>query len=308
MTIGYVLHPYEESHASGMGYSMLEVCKQLAASHGPHQFCIYATRPVDRKVVPGSYESIVMPKGILRQFFYFMFQCRADVLLFTAPLLPLWLPSRIKAMVLCKELGSQKLRPGRLADRAIAFVRDHVLMPRTLEHAAAIAASSEATKADILRYYRVAPEKVTVIPEGYQDWKLYAGVPEHTWEDAKPFFFFTGKVKPRKNVHGIVTAFIEYKEKTKSDAHLMIAGDYGGDYHRSMVEMLEACGLGKYVHFLGYVSAEEMHWLYANARVFVFPSLNEGFGMPLVEAMSFGVPTITSLNSPMADIADGGSL
>ena len=244
----------------------------------------------------------------MKQFFYFLFNSEVDVLLFTAPLLPLWVPRKVKTLVLCKELGSQKLRPARLADRLIAFVRAHVLMPATLRHASAIASSSEATKQDIVRYYGIAPQKVTVIAEGYQEWELFEEEPELDLENAKPFFFFTGKVKPRKNVHGIVNAFIAFKERTHSDMHLIIAGDYGGEYYQSMAAALEAHHLSPYVHFLGYVSGAQMRWLYANARAFVFPSLNEGFGMPLVEAMSFGVPTVTSRNSPMADIADGGSL
>lgn len=308
MKVGYVLHPYEESHASGMGYSMLEVCKQLAKREHSYEFVVYSSAPVLPGTIAGAYTNVVMPRGLVRQFFYFLRNRQVDALLFTAPLLPLWLPKRVKSIVLCKELGSQKVRPGRFADRLIAFVRDHILMPVCLRRASAIAASSEATRTDILHFYRVPAPKVQVVSEGYQEWSHFTGMPQRDFGAYVPFFFFAGKVKPRKNVHGIVTAFIEFKERTKSPAHLIIAGDYGGEYYKSMADELEAHALTPSVHFVGYATGEEMHWLYAHASAFVFPSINEGFGMPLIEAMSFGVPTLTSVNSPMAEIAEGASL
>lgn len=309
MKIGYILHPYEESHASGMGYSMLEVCKQLSVRIKEDTFIVYSSKPIDKNTIPGTYESRRMPRGFVRQFFFFL---RApvdlDILLFTAPLLPLWVPRRVKTIVLCKELGSQKIRPTRLFDRIFSFVRDYILMPVTLRRANLIVTSSEATRADVLHFYLVPEERVHVVSEGHQEWRQFPATPERAFESMKPFFFFAGKVKPRKNVHGIVEAFVAFKKRTGSTLQLAIAGDYGGAYHTSMVRKLEEAGLAEQVHFLGYVTGAEMRWLYGHACAFIFPSLNEGFGMPIIEAMSFDVPTLTSENSPMAEIADGAAL
>lgn len=309
MKIGFIAEPYEERGASGMGYVVLEFLRNLALAEGD-TLTIYSSIPIKKEIIPTAHINVIVPKSLVGKFFYFLFfREQIDSLLFMSPLLPLWLPHRIKTVVLCQELGSQKMPVEGLRDKMLATLRDHILMPTCLARASKIVVPSQATKTDIHTYYRVADEKVKIIFDGYQDLSDITPVLRNVLHDIGPFFFFTGRVKYRKNVHGIVSAFISFVERTEAMCSLVIAGGHGGGYYQAMLEELRAHGLEKRVFFLGYVSVEELVGLYKNAIGFVFPSFNEGFGMPPVEAMSLGLPVITSNISSTAEIvADAGLL
>jgi glycosyltransferase involved in cell wall biosynthesis len=309
MKIGFVAEPYEESHASGMGYVVLEFIKNIAEQANGDELVVYSSRPVNRNFLPGKYTNTLMPKGFVRQFFYFLrLKDDVDTLLFIAPLLPLWLPKRVKAVLVCQELASQNIKPKGLRDRTRSFLRDKILMPVCIARASKIIAASNSTKRDILRFYRVPEEKVQVIYDGFQDLGRFAESAPPIDASMQPYFFFAGKVKYRKNVHGIVAAFIALKQRRPSEIKLIIAGDYGGEYHAAMLQALEEAGFAQDVFFVGYVSSEKLYALYKHAAGFVFPSINEGFGMPPVEAMSLGVPVLTSKISSMAEVAGDAAL
>lgn len=222
-----------------------------------------------------------------------------DILFFVVALLPLWIPKKIKTVVICKELTDHKLKSRGIRANLIVFIRDRLLMPVCMARAVRVLASSNATMHDVMKFYGIPKERIEVTFEGYQDWTQFASEAPHLDENLKPYFLFTGKVKPRKNVHGIVAAFISLKERTQNDCKLIIAGSYGGEYHSAMLAELRKHNLEQDVHFLSYVSAPMIYALYTNALALVFPSLNEGFGMPVVEAMSLGTPVITSNISSM---------
>lgn len=309
MKIGFVAEPYEESHASGMGYVVLELLKHLPAADMKSEFIVYSSRPVDPKYLPRSFRNVIIPKRFFGKLLFFLrLKKEVDVLLFVAPLLPLLIPRSIKSVVVCQELASQKIQPKGLSDTFLAFVRDRVLMPLCVARAAKIIAASEATQKDLLQFYRLKAEKVPVIYDGFQDLSEFAADAPAPDASLKPYFFFAGKVKYRKNVHGIVSAFIAFKKRTGADMKLVIAGDYGGDYHQAMLRELEESGFVVDVHFVGYAVGGKLYSLYKDASAFVFPSINEGFGMPPIEAMSLGVPVITSKISSMVEVAGGAAL
>ena len=310
MRIGFVAEPYEERNASGMGYVVLELMRNLPLQGQKHEFVYYSSRPIDRTLVPNvQFENALIPKGFLKQWWWFFrYKGDAEALVYMVPLLPLVIPRRVKAVPMCQELGSQKTNPGRGKSALIAFVRDRLLMPISLRRAAHVISASQATKDDIMQYYRVSNEKITVVPDGYQDLKRFAATASLSAEGAKPFFFFAGKVKHRKNVHGIVSGFILFKKRTNAEVELVIAGDYGGGYYDSLVADIERSGLTREVRFVGYVNNEELYAYYKKALACVYPSFNEGFGMPILEAMSLGTPVITSNQSSMPEVGGDAAI
>lgn len=309
MKIGFIVEPYEETGASGMGYLVLELMRHLPPAGKEHEFTMYSSAPINKTLVSVPVRNVIVPASIIGKFFWFL-RTKEDIdaLLFVAPLMPLILPRRIKSIVLCPELGSQKITPGTIAGKMIAFIRDHVLMPACLSRAAHIIAISEATKVDIVHYYHVAKEKIKVIYVGYQDLTQFRGKAPSIDASKKPYFFFTGRVKPRKNVHGIVSAFITFKKKSGADCKLIIGGKSGGPYYEEMLSELKKNHLEQDVFFVGHVPTEMLYAYYAHALAFVFPSLNEGFGMPVVEAMNLGTPVITSNISSLPEAAGGAAL
>lgn len=309
MRIGFVAEPYEESHASGMGFVVAELLREMLIQGDAHEFVVYCSRPVSREFIKGRYREVRIPKGFVRKWWWFYrMRPEVDALLFMAPMLPLVLQKPIRAIVVCQELGSQKIRPEGLRDTLFAFLRDRVLMPWCLRRAAAIGAASNATKTDILKYYGTPEEKVEVIYDGYQNLSTYAADAPKLEETLKPFFFFAGKVKYRKNVHGIAAAFIALKQRTGANAKLIIAGDYGGAYYEEIIRTLKEGNCARDVRFIGYINSAQLYAYFKEALAVTFPSINEGFGMPIIEAMSLGTPVITSKISSMAEAAGNAAV
>lgn len=309
MRIGFVAEPYEESHASGMGFVVSELLTHMLAQGAKHEFVVYSTKPVSHDFILGDYRTVQLPRGFLRKLFWFSrMPHEVDALLFVAPLLPLIVPKAIRPIIICQELASQKIRPAGIREIAFAFVRDRVLMPLCLQRAAVIAAASEATRHDLRLFYRVPESKMQVVYDGFQDLSRFEVDAPQIDQALKPYFFFAGKVKYRKNVHSIVSAFIEFKKRTGAPAHLVIAGDYGGEYYEKIVRQLREADIESAIHFVGYASGPQLYSFYKQALAVVFPSINEGFGMPIIEAMSVGTPVITSNISSMAEAAGNAAL
>ncbi len=309
MKIGFIAEPYEEKGASGMGYLISELMRNLPVAGKDHDFTIYSSRPLQKDFVSVPVRNVIVPPSLLGKILWFMTtRENIDVILFVTPLLPLVLPKRIKTIPICPELGSQKITPGTLMGKLIAFVRDQVLMPICFSRASKIISISQATKDDIHKYYHISNDKIEVIYIAFQDLSAYSLRAPPVPKEQTPFFFFTGRVKPRKNVHAIVSAFIQFRRKTGADCKLVIAGKSGGAYRTSMVEELSKNALEKEVFFVGYISTELLCAYYKNAVALVFPSLNEGFGMPVVEAMSLGAPVITSNVSSLPEAAGDAGL
>jgi glycosyltransferase involved in cell wall biosynthesis len=309
MKIGFVAEPYEESNASGMGYVVLELLRYLPQADTDSEFIVYSSRPVRSEYLPRSFKNVLIPQGFMGKLMFFLrLKEEVDVLLFVAPLLPLIVRRSMASVIICQELASQKIQPSGLRARVEAYIRDQVLMPMTLARARKVIAASEATKIDLLKFYRIPEEKIVVVYDGFQNVSVFAADSKPEGKRPYSYFFFAGKVKYRKNVHGIVTAFIAFRRKTESDMHLVIAGDYGGEYYERIVNEVQKAGLSDIVHFVGYASGVTLYDLYKNAFAFVFPSINEGFGMPPIEAMSLGVPVITSNISSMAEVAGDAAL
>ncbi len=122
-----------------------------------------------------------------------------------------------------------------------------------------------------------------------------------------PYMLAVGRVEPRKNPIGLLRAYARFRQASRQDVKLVIAGGQTwsrGEAHRTIDELQ----LREHVVLLGHVEHEQLPALYAGARCFVFPSLWEGFGLPLVEAMRCGCPTIASNVSCLPEVAGGASL
>ena len=308
MKIGYIAEPYEEHGASGMGYVVHETMRHmLIEGRGAHTFVFYSHKPIDRSFIRGEYENVLIPKGFIRQFIWFLVhRPQVDVLFFMAPLLPLWIRKGTKTIPILQELEGKDVPLRGLRTKIVEFTHERVLTPLSLRRAAHCTVPSNATKAEVLAAYRIPEERLSVIPNGFQNLEHVQSVAPAS--SLKPYFFFAGRVKFRKNVHGIVAAFIAFRQRTHAPVKLVIAGPHGGEYSRELQEQLARAGLTQDAHFLGFVSTEELRGLFENALACVFPSLHEGFGMPILESMSLGVPVITSSVSSMAEVGADAAL
>ncbi|OGF21269.1 hypothetical protein A2257_03665 [Candidatus Falkowbacteria bacterium RIFOXYA2_FULL_38_12] len=197
------------------------------------------------------------------------------------------------------------------------------IVPKSLKKAKKIIAVSRCTKRDIQKNFKTKGDKIKVIYEGVEfrdlpakDGDTCGVVSKICFDDLKAkyglkdnYLFFLGTIEPRKNIEGIIKAFcglIKDDKDLREKYQLVLAGAKGWK-HKGVFKAIEECSKNfdgeKSIKYLGYVPAEDKHALLKNASCFVFPSLYEGFGLPVLEALSLGVPTITSKISSLPEIA-----
>jgi glycosyltransferase involved in cell wall biosynthesis len=182
--------------------------------------------------------------------------------------------------------------------------------------AARVIAVSESTRKDVIALCGIAPERVVTIPNGVTEdfspassldsaaFRRQRGLPGH-------YILFLGTLEPRKNLVRLIEAYALWRRRQVgtgvSPAKLVIAGGKGWFFERVFARASEL-GLVDEVLFPGYVPAQELPWWYRAADLFIYPSVFEGFGLPVLEAMACGTPTITSTAPALADVAGDAAL
>lgn len=186
------------------------------------------------------------------------------------------------------------------------------VVPRSIRRATHILADSEATKADLVELWQVAPEKVTVLYSGVDALfrpvtrpRQIKPVREKYGLGDAPYLLSVSTIQPRKNYQTLIRAFRPVAEQWPHN--LVIAGGKGWLYEEVLAEVTRQ-GLADRVHFAGFVADEDLPALYSDASLFLFPSLYEGFGLPLLEAMACGVPVVTSKASSLPEVAGEAAL
>lgn len=183
------------------------------------------------------------------------------------------------------------------------------LMPEAVRLADRIVVDSGNTAADLAAAFPDAGEKIRTVPLGVTPLAA-AGTREQLLPMGitRPYFLFVGTLEPRKNLRRLLAAYASLPAPVR-EAHLfvIVGGKGWGDV--DMAGMIRSLGMGDGVLLAGYVSDAQLATLYAHARFLAMPSIYEGFGLPLLEAMSMGVPVLTSNCSSLPEVAgDAGVL
>ncbi|MBI5698835.1 glycosyltransferase family 4 protein [Candidatus Saganbacteria bacterium] len=183
-----------------------------------------------------------------------------------------------------------------------------LFFPRSLRRARAIIAISESTKHDLMRLYNIPEKKITVIhlaaAKEYRiiyDQDALVRV-KRKYSLPENYILFVGTVEPRKNVRGLLRAYLSLPGRIREKHSLVICGQKGWGYdslQRWLVDQPTRNG----IIFLDYVEEADLPAVYNMAALFVYPSYYEGFGLPILEAMACGVPTITSSVSSIPEVA-----
>jgi len=172
------------------------------------------------------------------------------------------------------------------------------ILPRLLRKADIIVAVSQNTKRDLIRHYRIPEGRITVIYSGVDHSRFRpAGHAEKT--DA-PYILSVGNQYPYKNIARLIEAFSGLV-RDGFPHRLLIAGGNHPRHFPGLQGLVRALGLSDRVRFLGYVEEERLPSLYSAAELFVFPSLYEGFGLPVLEAMACGCPVALARSSSLPE-------
>lgn len=161
-----------------------------------------------------------------------------------------------------------------------------------------IIAVSQTTKNDLVKFYQIPEGKIEVIYNGFSH--VIPNGQKPKTKSQKPYILYVGTIQPRKNLQTLINAFHALL-KEKPEYTLVITGKKGWLYE-NICNQVKTLQLEHKVIFTGYVGDEEKAQLYADASVFVLPSLYEGFGLPILEAMSYDCPVIASSASSLPEI------
>jgi glycosyltransferase involved in cell wall biosynthesis len=125
-----------------------------------------------------------------------------------------------------------------------------------------------------------------------------------------PYALFVGVLEKRKNLHGVIDAFELFHQQNNSDVHLVISGGRGNSSEWSdyLLRRIQTSKKKEIIHYLGYTETNKLHSLYQHALCLLFPSLYEGFGIPILEAMHHGCPVVTSNLGAMREISEKAAL
>ena len=175
-----------------------------------------------------------------------------------------------------------------------------------------ITVPSRSTRDQILRIVRdLPPDRIReVIPGINEEFRVRdpgevrrqtrrLGLPES-------YVLHVGTIEPRKNLPNLIEAYRRLVNRSGTDAHLVLAGRLGWSYEEVLFRMSSSELRGR-IHAPGYVSQADLPWYYAGAKLFVYPSFQEGFGFPPLEAMACGVPTISSLSTSLTENLAGAA-
>jgi alpha-1,3-rhamnosyl/mannosyltransferase len=180
---------------------------------------------------------------------------------------------------------------------------------RVLRRAEGLIANSEATRSDAIRVLGLAEDKIHCIYPSVPDAYFVAGaesiaVSSRRYGLHKPYLLYSGAIEPRKNLSRLLDAYAAVPKSLREEFELIVVGIALWDSQQIVQRMAHEPG----VRYLGYVPEPDLPGITAGAYAFVYPSLYEGFGLPLAQALAAGVPAITSRNSSLPEVGGEGVL
>lgn len=195
---------------------------------------------------------------------------------------------------------------------ALVRWRLNALLSRGVRRAARVACVSATTLRDVQQRFGVPAERLAVTYNGVSPRFVVVPAGEARRRVAErlgisdPYVLYVGKIEARKNVARLVTAFARFRRAGGSRLRLVLAGRASDDV--GLRQVIEQTGVQAHVTETGYVADDDLPALYSAARMFVFPSLWEGFGIPIVEAMACGTPVLASTAGCLPEIAGDAAL
>lgn len=299
---------------TGIERYAFEMTNEFFRSYPDAEFFLYAPKPLANNLQAAANVSVRTAKVSFRagktlwsqtRLPYWANRDNLDVFWGPTHRLPRFLSNKVARVVTIHDLvwkhaGETMPRINRLAER--------ILMPDAIRLADRIMADSHSTADAIACEFPSARDRIRVVHLGAT--ALPAPRDVGSLKDLGidgPYFLFVGTLEPRKNLRKVLEAFASMDEIVRKQALFVIAGGKGWG-NLDLVSLIRSLGLSDSVRLTGYVNEEQLSTLYAHARFLAMPSLYEGFGLPLVEAMSFGVPVLTSSCSSLPEVADDAGI
>ena len=282
--------------------------KNLSELDKKNNYNLYSFIPIEKKILDqfgANFTNLILKpqKGWLNLRLSWEFLVKKpDLFLGLGQALPLFHP--VKSIVLVYDLAFEHY-PNCYKDTHLRLSRQ---TKYAVKQSDKIVAISNSTKDDLVKCYNIDEGKIEVIYPGADPIFSTPGESLRATPGVScPYFLFIGSLKPIKNVPRIIEAFSLFLKKTKKRYELVLAGsDFWPD--EEIMAVIKRLKMYKQISILGFVEREDLPPLYRGAKALVVPSLYEGFGLPILEAMAAGVPVITSNVSSMPEVAHAAAL
>lgn len=221
---------------------------------------------------------------------------KADLVHFTNFNLPILYRGRFVVTIHDLTLLSFKNINTKKRSRVSYHARDAVMrgvLRRAVKRSRAIITPSEFVASEVIKKYHVPKSKLNIVREAAREPYQRASLDRAKYGINLPFLLYVGNAYPHKNLERLILAFGRIITEYMLDYQLVIAGKKDA-FHSTIEKDVAKAKLEKRVIFTGYVTDRELAGLYKSASLYVFPSLSEGFGLPALEAMSYGLPVASS--------------
>ena len=308
-----------KDYLEGYGYFIFETFLRIVRNHPEHEFIFIFDRPYDSKFIfaENIKPVVIGPQArhpLLWKLWYdikipaVLKKYKADVFVSCDGFCSLG--TNVPQCIVVHDLSFLHYPSFNKKAHTIFYKR---YIPRFLKKAGSIATVSDFSKQDILSFYKNIPaSKINVVYSGVKEIFKPVGEKEkkaikEQYTSGKEFFIYVGAIHPRKNLENLLKAFSVFKKRQQSGMKLLLVGRLAWKY-QPFLEKLKTYKYRDDVVLTGYVNDEELSRILGSAYAMLYPSLFEGFGVPVLEAMHCDVPVITSINSSMQEIAQEAAL
>jgi glycosyltransferase involved in cell wall biosynthesis len=297
---------------TGVGYYTEHLLHHLMQQGPDDELVIISNRPIDTtRPLPPRVGTTVSAGRLPRMAWMqcqaprLLKQLDADVVHFTNGMIPL--TSSVPTVVTIHDMSLTmfpKFHPLR------RVILNRPLVDLAARRADAIITVSESAKRDIVRLYRIDPQRVHIVHEAAApSFKPIRDLSElqrvrQRYDLPDRFILYVGTIEPRKNLPKLIEGFARRRRQGDLCHQLVCAGPYGW-LSSDIEKQIERLQIADAVRFTGYLPFEDLPALYNLAEMFVFPSIYEGFGLPVVEAMACGTPVITGNVPALAEVTGG---
>lgn len=310
MRIGIEAQRIFRKNKHGMDYVVLQEIKELQQMDTKNEYfvfvapgedhCLQDTKNVHIIEIGGNlypiWEQITLPK-IARELHLDLLHCTSN----TAPIfckIPLVLTLHDIIFLEPRDKSNKSLYQN------MGWLYRRLVVPRILKKCKQIITVSEFEKKNIMTKLGIPQDRMTMIYNGYNDWFKPTQDIEQIYQkyiDEPGYFFFLGNTDPKKNTERTLVAYSKYLEKSDIKRRLLMA-DLDKAYLNDIIERNHIDNVREKIIIPGYIINSDLPYIYNNAFAFLYTSLRESFGIPLLEAMACGTPVITSDTSSMPEI------
>ncbi|MFA6183621.1 MAG: glycosyltransferase family 1 protein [Parcubacteria group bacterium] len=303
----------DNKRIDGTRVYLLNVLKYLGKLSPKDEFIIYHKNNFNSELIPAIFPNYNIKKlkffklWTQTRFAFNIWKDKVDILWMPMHNIPLLKNKNLKTIVTIHDLAFKQF-PKTFPKKDLFKL--NLLTDLAIKKSDKLIAVSYSTKRDILKFYpEIKKDKIKVIYHGFDaelyQREFYQEIIDKTLESyklrAKKYILYVGAIQPRKNLKTLVEAFEIFKKENKNNIKLVLAGGRAWSWQESM-DSIEKSPERDNIILTGRIPFDDLSILQQNATIFIFPSLYEGFGIPVLEAFAAGTPVILARNSSLEEV------